>query len=211
MHGDSVADDPYITLEAVTVTASRVIATLSCDARRCTVTPQTASRIGRAMPHLLEQVCVGGRGQVFSDEIIGTQTAHLVEHVALELLVQEAALEGGDEPCDFLGHTSKIPCEGTAPCLGADPTPNPDMDPALDLRAAPAPDLRAALHSDSGRDDGPLRGRRRYNVTLTYEDDLVTLRALGDAVRIVNAACEGTLDAGSVHDVVAKLHAIREV
>lgn len=65
------------------------------------VTQDQADRILGLLPNLARHVCVNGAGDgSFGDELVGTELAHLLEHLIIEL--QGKAARGGE----FTGHTS---------------------------------------------------------------------------------------------------------
>lgn len=53
------------------------------------------------LPNLARHVCINERGETFGDDIVGTQPAHLLEHVAIELMAQRHQSGAG-----LMGHTS---------------------------------------------------------------------------------------------------------
>ena len=72
------------------------------------VSEDVARRILQLLPNLRNHVCVHTRagGDTFGSELVGTELAHLFEHVVIELQAQaqcEAAAGGGPQ---FIGHTS---------------------------------------------------------------------------------------------------------
>lgn len=76
------------------------------------VTEDQASRILGFLPNLANHVCVNGAGDgTFGDEIAGTELAHLLEHLIIEL--QGKASSQGSK---LAGHTSWLEeLEATAP------------------------------------------------------------------------------------------------
>lgn len=62
------------------------------------VTEEQANRILELLPNLANHVCVNGAGDgSFGDEIVGTELAHLLEHVIIEL--QGKAAPAGPPAC----------------------------------------------------------------------------------------------------------------
>lgn len=53
------------------------------------------------LPNLARHVCVNEHGETFGDDIVGTQPAHLLEHVVIELMAQSHQSGEG-----LMGHTS---------------------------------------------------------------------------------------------------------
>ena len=49
------------------------------------------TRIYYLMPHIVEHVCMGDRGETFKDAMGDTEVAHLLEHMTVELLSQSSA------------------------------------------------------------------------------------------------------------------------
>lgn len=68
------------------------------------VSGPAAGRVLALLPNLARHVCINEKGASFGDEIVGTELAHLLEHVVVELEGQAHAA-AGDGPV-FLGHTS---------------------------------------------------------------------------------------------------------
>jgi hypothetical protein len=66
-----------------------------------TVDEGTAQRILGLLPNLARHVCVNGRADgTFGDEIVGTESAHLLEHCIIELQGKATGASG------LMGHTS---------------------------------------------------------------------------------------------------------
>lgn len=76
------------------------------------VTREQADRVLELLPNLAHHVCVNGAGNgSFGDELVGTELAHLLEHLIIELQ-GKATSQGGD----LTGHTSWLEeLEVTAP------------------------------------------------------------------------------------------------
>lgn len=53
------------------------------------------------LPNLARHVCVNEHGETFGDDVAGTEPAHLLEHVAIELMAREHGSGEG-----LMGHTS---------------------------------------------------------------------------------------------------------
>ncbi len=77
-----------LSLVHITVRAGKLDFELACDAGRFHVDAVVAARVLRLLPNLARHVCVNEKGSRFADEIEGTESAHLFEHVAIELLGQ---------------------------------------------------------------------------------------------------------------------------
>ncbi len=122
-----------------------------------TVSSAAARRADTAFPKLVSHVCVSGGHQRFGEEIIGTEPAHLVEHLAIELMVQTAAFDERERSKvaipdrqlradhTYTGHTSQV-------------NRLPSDDPAFDP----------------------------YQVSISYDNDLVAIRALRYACDIAS-------------------------
>ncbi len=52
------------------------------------VPPIMAALVLQRYPNLANHVCVNEKGPTFGDELVGTEMAHLFEHLALELMMQ---------------------------------------------------------------------------------------------------------------------------
>lgn len=63
------------------------------------VSENQAVRILELHPNLRNHVCVNGKGGTFGDEIVGTELAHLFEHLIIELQAQAGC-------SNATGHTS---------------------------------------------------------------------------------------------------------
>lgn len=81
-------DAPALLIVHITVRAGKLDFELSCDAERLHVGAGAAARALGLLPNLARHVCVNRKGERFSDDIEGTESAHLFEHVAIELLGQ---------------------------------------------------------------------------------------------------------------------------
>lgn len=71
------------------------------------VTDSVASKMLLLFPTLGDQVCLGGKGERFEDEITGTETGHLLEHLTIELMLRERDLCSHVEPLILAGHTTQ--------------------------------------------------------------------------------------------------------
>lgn len=67
------------------------------------VSEPAARRALSILPNLARHVCVNEKGDTFGDEIVGTELAHLFEHVVIEL---EGQAHGPAAGTRFQGHTS---------------------------------------------------------------------------------------------------------
>lgn len=81
-------DAPALLIAHITVRTGKLDFELSCDAERLHVGADAAARALGLLPNLARHVCVNRKGERFSDDIEGTESAHLFEHVAIELLGQ---------------------------------------------------------------------------------------------------------------------------
>lgn len=116
------------------------------------------------LPGLRGHRCDNGAGLTFAEELVDTEVAHLLEHVAVELM----ALSGS--PDTLAGRT------------------------AWDFRE----DARGVFH-----------------IRVEYDDDLVAVGALADAIPIVRWLCrpndDVTAASPDVHSMVARLRALRRL
>ncbi len=78
-----------------------------CKHTDLVVTADLAQSIRLLLPRIDAQVCVSRGNSFFGEEIVGTETPHLLEHMAIELLVLEARLDAVSERV-YTGHTSWI-------------------------------------------------------------------------------------------------------
>lgn len=67
------------------------------------VDERTARRVLSVLPNLARHICINERGETFGDEIVGTELAHLLEHVVVEL---QGQAHGAKALGVFQGHTS---------------------------------------------------------------------------------------------------------
>jgi cyanophycin synthetase len=92
-----------VQVERVTISADRVTVVLRLDPGeplRTSAVPGLPERAVEALPGLTRHRCDNGAGRTFSAELRDTETAHLFEHVACELM----ALAGS--PRTLRGETS---------------------------------------------------------------------------------------------------------
>lgn len=151
-------------IEHVEVGSQRVVASVRVDGPTPLRTSAVAGLSARArdlLPGFSRHTCENDDGKDFLREVADTETPHLLEHVATELM----ALSGSPRS------------------------------------------LRAETSWDFGRD-----GRGVFVVSLDYDDDLVAVGALREALGIVEwllVADPGTTTRPNVDGVVARLRAVR--
>lgn len=141
------------------------------------------------MPHLPEQVCVNGDGDSFGDGALGTSKAHLIEHVALELLLQMSvrlAARGVRCRGEYLGLTRAAP-----DAMGAGYRETAGHAVARVRSWQPA--------------DVEEPGLSMHRVSLTYDNDLCVIRALSQATALVRDAPTGAVTVSRVDDMVGEL------
>lgn len=83
----------------ITVRKGAIDYELACPLSMLYVDEYVARRIKKLLPNIGKQVCVNGKGDFFADELVGTETPHLLEHIIIELL-------GMAYGKIFAGHTS---------------------------------------------------------------------------------------------------------
>ena len=88
------------------VSAAFVEAMVLPSADHLRVPAAAARNLLALLPGLGKQVCVSGKNRVFADEIVGTQSPHLLEHLCIELMCQEARLAGVPATRILTGETS---------------------------------------------------------------------------------------------------------
>ena len=49
---------------------------------------EATARVYNLMPHIAEHVCMGDKGETFKEAMPSTELAHMLEHVAVELIAQ---------------------------------------------------------------------------------------------------------------------------
>ena len=103
------------------------------------------------LPNLARHVCVSSNQDgIFGAELVGTEQAHLLEHLIIEL--QGRAMP--DKSYTFTGHTSWL---------------------------------------EEIAETGP-HGYAFMRVTVTYVDDLVALRAINDAINLIDESLGTAID-----------------
>ncbi len=105
-----------LSIAHITVRAGKLDFELACDGKRLHVDPRAAARALELLPNLARHVCVNRKGERFGDEIEGTETAHLFEHVTIELLGQAFPAQAARGA--FRGYTTCS--DGVAGGLGPD-------------------------------------------------------------------------------------------
>lgn len=93
-------------IEEIRVHDGSIAVRLHCDEERASVPAGVAETIVMLLPGLPDQICVHSAHRRFGDEIEGTQTPHLLEHVTLELMMLELLKCDTGRPRSFTGHTS---------------------------------------------------------------------------------------------------------
>lgn len=97
-------DAPALLIVHITVRTGKLDFELSCDVERLYVGAGAAARALGLLPNLARHVCVNRKGERFSDDIEGTESAHLFEHVAIELLGQAFPAQAASGA--FFGYTT---------------------------------------------------------------------------------------------------------
>lgn len=172
------ASAPQVRARRIRVRADRIDCELEVPLACLRVDERAARRVLGLLPNLERHVCVNGRGETFGEELVGTELAHLVEHVALELQ----------------GRAQTRPhAEAHAADGGASHMP------------APAGLLRG--HTSWAAELAQTRplGYALMRVTLGFENDLVALQALKDACEIAGWAAGGPGAPPDVPGMVADL------
>lgn len=95
-----------IVLEEIVVKDDRLRATVFCSETAALVSACVGQKVCDLLPGLADHVCVSAGNERFGDEICGTQTPHLLEHVTLELMLLEKRLSSPSEPFALTGYTS---------------------------------------------------------------------------------------------------------
>lgn len=88
--------------------ADHVEAIITADESFSETTSQVAERMLEILPGMASHICVNSGHDLFGDEIVGTQTQHLVEHAAIELETMEARFDRPGIAHVFTGHTSSF-------------------------------------------------------------------------------------------------------
>ena len=134
------------------------------------VSEDVAQRTLQLLPNLRNHVCVHTRagGGTFGGELVGTELAHLFEHVVIEL---QAQAHGGAAAAGTRGAQPQAP--------GGVVAGTPPQAPQLIGHTSWAEELAVT---------GP-QGYALMRTTVTFANDLVALQAAKDAVELLNWAC----------------------
>ncbi|MGN0072782.1 MAG: hypothetical protein ACI36W_03170 [Coriobacteriales bacterium] len=90
-----------LSIEHIAVERTGISFELRCVPANARVTPRQAQQALELLPNLGRHVCVNDKGDCFADDIVGTEPAHLFEHVAIELMARERGSGEG-----LMGHSS---------------------------------------------------------------------------------------------------------
>ncbi|MDO4851396.1 MAG: hypothetical protein Q4A93_06000 [Actinomycetota bacterium] len=93
-------------IDAIDVHDGFLEAEVSCQVEELYVSPALAGRMVSVLPELPHQQCVNSGHRYFGDEIVGTELPHLLEHVAIELMVCEARWFSPETDRVYVGNTS---------------------------------------------------------------------------------------------------------
>lgn len=139
------------------------------------VSAEVAEAVCERLPNIVNHVCVNTRdgSERFGGEIVGTELAHLFEHIVIELEARAGSRAGG-----LAGGR-------------ADSRANADSAGAAGAAGAAGGELIG--HTSWAEELADTRGRgvAVMRTTVTFTDDLVALAAARDASAIVNEACGG--------------------
>ncbi len=91
----------HLAIERVRVRRGKLDLCVEVDINALYVSQEQALRVLQILPNLSNHVCVNGAGETFGDELLGTEQAHLLEHIIIEL--QGKALAPN---VHLMGHTS---------------------------------------------------------------------------------------------------------
>jgi len=170
-------------------------ATVRCRADRVLVDARTYGRVEQLLPGVSDQLCVHAGHSRFGEEACGTELPHLLEHVAIELLVLEARDYSPDEQSTFLGATTwRAGSDGPRASSGSG---GRDGKP------------RRSVFSNGRGNDGAGEFRE-MRVRLTFSHDLVALAALKHGEQIVRWACGERDEPPDVGEVIRGMHLLRE-
>jgi hypothetical protein len=182
-----MADQQVVSLPPIKLTSLRVRAD-ALDAivmapAGVRVSAEAARRADAAFPKLVSHVCVTGGSKHFGDEIVGTEPAHLVEHVAIELMVQTAALDQRERRAN-----------------------DPDADAVADRTYTGHTSAVNRLDTDDPAFDP-------YQVSVTYDNDIMAIRALRYACDITSWIMKADEDAakGVVVNIPSFASVLREL
>lgn len=97
---------PAIQIRHIRVREGRLDLEVAIALSQLHVSEACARRICALLPNLPHHLCVNksAEGSHFGDEVVGTELAHLLEHVIIEL--QGQAYRGANPMPQFIGHTS---------------------------------------------------------------------------------------------------------
>lgn len=169
---------PFLYIEHVTVRYDAIDITVLTP-KELRVTSLAAQYMLRMLPSLDGHICISGSHERFGEEIVGTEVAHLLEHVTIELIVQTAVRY--DKSCHA---TSSILSEERKASL---------VD-ALPVRTFTG----HTSHLPSLPEDDPAT--EAFRVSVTYDNDLVAIAAIRHASTIVLWALGADFDVVDVEE-----------
>jgi hypothetical protein len=85
----------------------RLNASITVNPSMRRIDESVASKVLALFPALGDQTCLGGKGERFGDEIVGTETGHLLEHLTIEFMLRERDLCSHVTPLILAGHTTQ--------------------------------------------------------------------------------------------------------
>jgi len=112
--GNLHAQGAPVRIESLTVKADRVIARIAIDDVHFRyTTPAIAERAQAEYPTLARHACVNARGKTFGAVMNETSTAHLLEHLVIEMQIRSCV----DEAAVFVGTTEWIDEQAGIACV----------------------------------------------------------------------------------------------
>ena len=98
---------PVVQIKHIAVSKNAIDMEVACALPYLHVSADAAKRLLEQLPNLAAHVCINEKGDTFGDEIVGTETPHLLEHLIIELMgMSENALGAKAPGRGLIGHTS---------------------------------------------------------------------------------------------------------
>jgi hypothetical protein len=169
---------PVLSLEEICATAGSVSAVLRIEPRETRVDDMLARSVLALRPQLAQHVCKQRGYGRFGDKLIGTTLPHLVEHVAIDLLVaDERSLAQADASAQAQAQAD----------ASAQPQPGASAQPQPDASAHAQPQTRAWAGTTTWLDqtEGLMRVRISCRAHATEDADRA-YAAITRAITLVN-------------------------
>lgn len=174
-----------INVEKVTVLTGRlsVLVRVAPGMPR-TSTPQLAAQLRERFPTLPSHACVNDIGETFGCVMGATSLPHVLEHLVIDLQARAHA-QGGEQLAPPRVNAARVELASAADPLAAAPASAARTAPA---RPAAEPPSAPAAPTFVGTTEWLDEPAGLAHVQVSFDDDLIALRALRDAADILNQA-----------------------